>query len=151
MEKTEFMKQCMEAGKSEEACSLEWAEKQGDTKTDAALMQENEMLKAQLKVREDQLKQAIAIANKANDQQKARDEAEKADLINRIVVDTAGKITKDELADKPLRELVLIKTYTSKSLDSTFASIAALQAEKDKAKTFGIDYWDSKAQEWRIK
>lgn len=118
--------------------------------TDAQLLRENEMLKAQVKLREEQLKQAIDIANKANDQAKAREAAEKQDLIDRIIVDANGKMTQDELQGKSLSELQLVKTVLSKSLDHTFASIAALQAEKDKrtAPYLTAGAWDSQNKKW---
>jgi LPS O-antigen subunit length determinant protein (WzzB/FepE family) len=121
-----------------------------DVATDASLLRENEMLKAHVKLREDQLKQAIGIANKANSVQTARDEAEKADLIDRIVVDSNRKLTTDELAGKTLSELHLIKTVLSKSMDSTFASIAALQQEKDRKTQphLTVGAWDAVNKTW---
>lgn len=119
--------------------------------TDASLLRENEMLKAQVKLREEQLKQAIDIANKANDQAKAREAAEKQDLIDRIIVDSNGKMSTEELTGKSLSELQLIKTVLSKSLDHTFASIAALQSEKDKRTQpfLTVGYYDSATKTWK--
>jgi hypothetical protein len=150
-EKEEWIKQCVASGKSEEACTLEWTEKQTDTQTYADVVQQLELKKAELKLREDQLRQAIEIANKANDQKKARDAAEKQDLIDRIIIDSNGKVTVDELQDKSLRDLVLIKTFASKQLDSTFASIAALQSEKDqRAKPhLTVGYYDNATKTWK--
>ncbi|MFA5365919.1 MAG: hypothetical protein WC325_12120 [Candidatus Bathyarchaeia archaeon] len=125
-------------------------ENQNVVANDLDLLRKVERLEAQVKVREDQLKQAIDIANKANDQQKVRDEAEKIDLIERIVVDSNRKFTPSELADKSLRELNLIKLAIDKSLDATFASVAALQAEQNRKNqpllTAGA--WDNKSQSW---
>lgn len=115
-----------------------------------ALMRENEMLKAKLRVREDQVQTAIKIANKANDIQAARDAAEREDLITRIVADSNFKWTRDELKDKTRNELILLNTHLSKGLDQTFASVAAYQAEQDKKTrpllTAGA--WDSQNKKW---
>lgn len=117
---------------------------------DADLMRENEMLKAKITLREKQLKQAIDIANKANQQQKAKEDAEKQSLISRIVLDSNNKFTPENLKDKTLSELHLMKTVLDTSLDQTFTSIAAYQAEADSRKkpllTAGA--WDSKKKSW---
>lgn len=135
-------------------CTLPSMDSKHTPQTDADLirsqMQEIEMLKAKLRVREDQIQTAIKIANKANDQQAARDGAEREDLINRIVADSNYKWTRDELKDKTKSELVLLNTHLSKGLDQTFASVAAYQAEQDKKArpllTAGA--WDSQNKKW---
>lgn len=119
--------------------------------TDTDLMRENEMLKAKVTKLEGYLSQAIDIANKANDQAKVREEAEKADLIDRIKVDSNNRISPETLKNKSLNDLRLIKTTLDVSRDDTFASVAALQAEKDSKKNYGIDYWDRETQQWRVK
>jgi hypothetical protein len=128
---------------------------QTKTETDAELitrlLRENEMLKAEVKVRTDQVRQATDIAIKANQAQEARDAAEKQNLIDKIVVDSNRKFTPEMLKDKSLKELQLMNTVIQTSYDHTFASVAALQAEQDKKKHFGIDYWDRETQQWRLK
>jgi len=120
--------------------------------TDTDIMRENELLKGRIKVREDQLQQAIIVANKANDAQKARDEAAKEDLITRIIANSPNhKITADQLKDRSLSDLRFLATYVETSMDQTFQSVAALQAEKDAKKLQGIDYWDNSTHEWRLK
>jgi len=116
--------------------------------TDADLIKQVEMLKGQLKTREDQLRQAIDIANRANVEKEARNEAEKEDLINRLVIDS--KYTREDLKDKPLEEVRIIKTAVDKSIDKTFASVAADMAEQDRktAPLFTIGKWDYKKQDW---
>lgn len=118
--------------------------------TDADVIRENEMLKARLKTREDQLRQAIDIANRANEQQKAREEAERQTLIDHIVIDTNGKYTKDELKNKPLGELQTIKTALDKSIEQSFMNIAAYQAEQDRKKKphLTVGAYDSQKKEW---
>lgn len=132
------------------ACKLPSMDSKPATITDAQLMRENEMLKAQLRVREDQLKQAIKIANKANDLQSARDAAEREDLIIRIIADSNNKWSRAELEAKSRDDLLLIKTAVSKEMDHTFASVAAYQAEQDKKTrpllTAGA--WDSINKKW---
>jgi LPS O-antigen subunit length determinant protein (WzzB/FepE family) len=99
----------------------------------AKLTRENEMLKAENKVRTDQVAQAVKIATQANDMQKARDEAERQTLIGKIVVDTNSRYTKEQLSGKNLNELQLMYSVVQTSMDQTFASIAVYQAEQDKA------------------
>jgi LPS O-antigen subunit length determinant protein (WzzB/FepE family) len=117
--------------------------------TDYELMRENEMLKAQVKLREDQLRQAITIANKANDQQKARDEAEKQHLINSIIID--GKFDKESLTDKTLSELQLIRTTLDKSIEKTFANVAAEmdEAKRKKQPLLTVGYYDTASKTWK--
>ena len=117
---------------------------------DKDLIRENEMLKAELTLRKDQLKQAISIANRANEQAQARDEAERQNIISRIVIDSNNKFKPEELKDKSLSELRLMQTVIDKSLDQTFASIAAYQADEQRRKkpllTAGA--WDSAKKQW---
>jgi hypothetical protein len=118
---------------------------------DADLMRELEMTKAKLKLREDQLRQAIDIANTANERDKAKQAAEREYAITQIVMDSDGKWTRDELKDKNMRELNLIRTTQDKTLNHTFATVAALQAEVDrKKKTYlTAGYFDPATQTWK--
>lgn len=122
--------------------------------TDAELMQTNVMLSKQVSKLEAQLKLATDALVKVNDQKKAQDAAEKQDLIDHIVADSKGKFTADALKDLDIRELKAMKIM-SDTLESTkdemFASVAALQAERDGKKLQGIDYYDAKTHEWRVK
>jgi len=116
--------------------------------TDADLMRQVEMLKAQVETREKQLRQAIDIANRANDERKARDEAEKGKLLDSIIVDS--HFTKDELKDKSLSELQTMRITLDKSIEKTFASVAA---EMDEAKRIKQPFltagaWDAQNKKW---
>ncbi len=114
----------------------------------ASLLRENERLKAQLDVRNKQIKQAIGVANRANDERKAREEAEKDRLIQSIQMD--GKFDKDELKKKSLDELNIMRMTLDKSLEKTFASVAAeldaMNHKKEPLLTAGA--WDSKKKDW---
>lgn len=119
-------------------------------KTDAELLKEVEMLKIKNGKLEGMLKQAIDIANKANAERAAKDEAEKADLITCIIIDSDKKFTAEQLQTKSLSDLRLIKTVLDTRKEATFASVAALQAEQDKkhAPYLTVGAWDAKKQEW---
>lgn len=112
------------------------------------LLRKNEMLRAQLKVREDQLRQAIAIANRANQVEKARDEAEKTRLINSIMMD--GKFDRDELVKKPLAELETMRMTLDKSLQKTFVNVAAEldQQRRSRKPLLTVGAWDSRRKCW---
>jgi hypothetical protein len=116
--------------------------------SDVDLMRQIEMKDAQIATREKQLKQAIDIANRANDERKAKDEAEKLKLIDSIMID--GKFGKDELTNKTLPELQIIRTTLDKSIEKTFASVAAEMDEAKRARTplLTAGAWDSKKQSW---
>jgi hypothetical protein len=117
--------------------------------TDADLMLKNEMLTAQLNVREQQLRQAIDIADRYNKETIARDEAEKNRLIDSIILDS--KFGKDELKSRSLSELQTMRITLDRSIEKSFASVAAQIDEARKPKLMGVDYWDSKTGEWRTK
>jgi len=121
-------------------------EEQKTPATDADLLRQIEMLKAQVDTREKQLKQAIDIANRANDAQKARDEAEKAKLVESVMMDS--KFSKDDLTGKTLAELQTMRITLDKSIEKTFASVAAELDEKRHrhAPLFTAGAWDSKTQ-----
>ena len=138
--KEEFMTACLADGTDKEVCEARWkaahetnptVPQQKQSPGDADLYREIEMLKAQLKTRETQLKQAIDIANRANNERKAKDEAEKSRLIESIQLDS--KFGKDELQAKSLGELQTMRLTLDKSLEKTFANVAAeIDAERRK-------------------
>ena len=116
--------------------------------TDADLRREIAMLRSQVDTREKQLRQAIDIANRANDERKAKDEAEKAKLIDSIQMDS--KFDKTELQGKSLADLQTIRITLDKSIEKTFASVAAEMDESNHKKTpyFTVGAWDSKTQSY---
>lgn len=120
-------------------------------KTDAEVIRENELLKAKVDKLEKYLAQAIDIANKANDAQKAREEAEIQDLTERITVHSNNKYNADSLKGKSLQDLRLIETVLETSRDDTFASVAALQAEKNKKTQpyLTVGYVDTATGKWK--
>ena len=117
--------------------------------TDADLLNKIAMLEARLDTREKQLKQAIDIANRANDERKALDEKEKAKLIDSIQQDS--KFTKDDLKDKSLSELNTMRITLDRSIEKTFASVAAEmdEAKRSKQPLFTVGAFDSKTQSWK--
>ena len=117
--------------------------------SDADLLNKIAMLEARLDTREKQLKQAIDIANRANDERKALDEKEKAKLIDSIQQDS--KFTKDDLKDKSLSELNTMRITLDRSIEKTFASVAAEmdEAKRSKQPLFTVGYFDSKTQSYK--
>jgi len=118
--------------------------------SDADVLRELAMTKAELTLRKKQLRQAVDVATKVNERQKAADEAEREMIITQILVDAQGKFEKDELKSKSLTDLRLIKTVIDKSMDQTFASIAALDVEERNRKKprLTVGAWDSKTKNW---
>lgn len=110
----------------------------------ADLVRENEMLRSQLAVREKQLRQSLDVANRAIDERKARDNAEKERLITSIQMDS--HFTKDELQKKSLADLQTVRLTLDKSIEKTFASVAAeIDEAKRKKKPFlTAGYWAGK-------
>jgi hypothetical protein len=106
------------------------------------------MLRAQIKTRETQLRQAIEIANRANDERKAKDYAEKARLISSIQMDS--HFTKDELTKKTLPDLQVIRLTLDKSIEKTFASVAAEIDEAGRKRTphLTAGAWDPVKKQW---
>lgn len=117
--------------------------------TDAELMRENAMLRSRVELREKQLQEAIDVANRANTEASARQDAEKARLIDSIVLDS--KFRKEDLANKALPELQTMRLTLDKSIIQSFANVAAEMEAATKPKLMGVDYWDPKAAEWRVK
>lgn len=117
--------------------------------TDADLLNKIKMLEARIEVREKQLNQAIDVAKRANDEKIAADAAEKSRLIDSIVRDSHFK--HDELKDRTLTQLHDMRLVLDKSIEQTFASVAAQLDEAKKPKLQGVDYWDIASQSWRVK
>lgn len=117
--------------------------------SDADLLNKIKMLEARIEVREKQLNQAIDVAKRANDEKAAADTAEKARLIDSIVRDS--HFSKDELKDRSLPQLHDMRLTLDKSIEQTFASVAAQLDEAKKPKLQGVDYWDIASQSWRVK
>jgi hypothetical protein len=122
--------------------------------TDAELMRTNAMQTKRIEKLEEQLKLAVDALAKVNDQKKATDEAERQSLINHLIIDSGNKLTVDNLKDMTMQELKsmsIMADALGSNQDKMFASVAAMQADQSKPKIYGIDYWDSKAQVWRVK
>jgi hypothetical protein len=106
--------------------------------TDADLMQSNAMLTRRNTTLEAQLKLAIDALSKVNDQKRAQDTAEKQDLIDHLVADSAGKLTVESLKDMDMPQLKSMRIMADAlgtSQDKMFASVAALQAQQDQKRT----------------
>jgi len=119
------------------------------TATDADLLQKIAMLEARIDTREKQLKQAIDIANRANDEAKARETKEREKLMDSIQQDS--KFSKDDLKEKSLPELTTIRITLDKSIEKTFASVAQ-EIDEQKRSTqplFTVGAWDSKTQSYK--
>jgi hypothetical protein len=153
----EFMTACKADGTPQEVCDARWkAANEVDPVVPAAtpspgdtdLYRKIEMLQSQLKVREDQLRQAIGIANRANDERKAREHAEVARLIDSIQLDS--QFTKEDLANKSLSDLQTMRMTLDKSIEQTFASVAAemdaARRKRDPFLTAGA--WDRDKNAW---
>lgn len=97
--------------------------------TDADLLRSVAMKDAELDVKKKQLVQATGIAQRALDREKALEAAEKSKTIDSILMDS--KFSKDELQDKSLSELQTMRLTLDKSLEKTFAAVAAdIEAQK---------------------
>jgi len=120
-----------------------------ELKTDADLMREIEMLKARVDLREKQLKQAIDIANRANAKRQAEEEAEKQSLIQSIQID--GKFDKDELEKKSLEELKTMRFTLDRSIEKTFANVAAdiNEQQRKRKPLLTVGYYDSATKTWK--
>jgi len=162
--KEEFMVACKADGTEESVCAARWeaAHAANPTVPPASqssastgppvmgdLLREIEMLKTQVEIREKQLRQAIDIAGRANSERKAREDAEKERLINSIVLDS--KFGKDELDKKSLGDLQTIRTTLDKSIEKTFASVAAdlAEAQRKKKPHLTAGYYDSATKTWK--
>jgi hypothetical protein len=158
----EFMTACLADGTAREVCENRWKAAHevnpsvtpqptspADASTDADLLRKCEMLEARVALREKQLKQAIDIAGRANDERKAKEEAEKQSLINSIMIDS--KFNKDELAPKSLAELQTMRFTLDRSLQQTFANIAADIDEKNRKKQprLTAGYYDKATDSWK--
>jgi hypothetical protein len=117
--------------------------------SDADLLQKIAMLEARVEVREKQLKQAIDIANRANDEKKASDEKERIKLIDGIVQDS--HFSKDTLNSKSLNELQIMRITLDGSIEKTFASVAAdIEAQKHSKQPFlTVGAYDSATKTWK--
>ncbi|MDH5786988.1 MAG: hypothetical protein OEZ40_01670 [Candidatus Bathyarchaeota archaeon] len=161
--KKEFMVACKADGTAEEVCDARWkaahevsptvppaAESPASTgaPTMGDLVRENEMLRSRVKTRETQLRQAIEIANRANDERKAKDHAEKEQLISSIQMDS--HFSKDELDKKTLGELQTMRLTLDKSIEKTFASVAAEidEAGRKREPYLTAGAWDSQKKQW---
>jgi hypothetical protein len=147
--KDELMAACIKGGMSEIDCRKKMMDAFPVPHTDEDLRRKNEMLQAQIDTREKQLKQAIDIANRANDEHKARDEADKAKLIDSIMMDS--KFGKDDLTGKSLQDLQTMRITLDRSIEKTFASVAAdIEASKhSKQPLLTCGFYDAATKSWK--
>jgi hypothetical protein len=154
----EFMTACMADGTAEEVCAARWKAAHEVSPTpsqpkqspgDVALLKEVEMLKARVALREKQLKQAIDIANRANDKRKAEQEAEKQSLI--LSIQSDSKFSKDELEEKTLEDLQTMRLTLDRSIEKTFANVAAeIDAANRKQEPYlTAGYFDPATKTWK--
>jgi LPS O-antigen subunit length determinant protein (WzzB/FepE family) len=146
--KEDLMAACIKGGLTEEVCRKKMLDAFPIAQTDEDLRRKNEMLQAQVDTREKQLKQAIDIANRANDEHKARDEAEKAKLIDSIMMDS--KFSKEDLTSKSIGDLQTMRITLDRSIEKTFASVAAdIEASnRIKQPSLTVGRYDSASKTW---
>lgn len=161
--KEEFIAACVTDGTPRDVCEARWnaahetnpevpaqMESPASTGTPSMgdVLRENEMLKGRVALREKQLRQAIEIANRANDERKAKDNAQKQMLISSIQMDS--DFTKDQLVKKNLTELQTIRLTLDKSMNKTFASVAAEidAAKKKRQPHLTAGAWDAEKKKW---
>lgn len=122
--------------------------------TDADLMQTNAMQNKRIENLEAQLKLAVDALSRVNDQKKAEAAAERQNLIDHLVADSAGKLTVETLKDVGMTELKAMKIMADTlgtSQDKMFASVAALQAERDQRSKphLTAGYFDRETKSWK--
>ena len=154
----EFMVACKADGTDETTCEARWnaAHSANPAVTpakkspgDADLLRKIEMLEAQIATRETQLRQAIEIAGRANDERKAREEGEKQRLIDSIRLDS--KFSKEDLETKSLNDLQTMRITLDKSIEKTFANVAAEidAAKRKKQPHLTAGYYDAATKTWK--
>jgi hypothetical protein len=116
--------------------------------TDADLIRENAMLKAELEARKNQIKQATDLFNRLTAEKTATEEAEKQRLIDTIMQDSTYQ--KDQLIGKDMNTLREINTTLNLNNNKAFASVAADMAEQaHKAKVhLTVGAWDAQKKVW---
>ena len=155
--KQEFMTACLADGNDKEKCTAMWTAShqtnpevppQPTASGDVDLLRKIDMLEARVALREKQLKQAIGIADRANDERTAKNQAEKLGLIQSIQIDS--KFSKDELTKKSLADLQIIRHTLDRSIEKTFANVAAdIQNNRKKAVSYTAGYFDSATKTWK--
>ena len=118
------------------------------TKTDAELIRENAMLRAELEARKNQIKQATDLVTRVNMERKASEDAEKLRLEDTIMADSA--YTKDQLDKMELKDLQTINTTLKLNNNKTFAAVAAdIAAQETRNKVvLTIGRYDSATKAW---
>ena len=145
--KEDLMAACMKGGKSEAECTQMMTDA-FPVSGDSGLLTKIAMLEGRVETREKQLKQAIDIANRANDEAKARETKEKQGLIDSIQQDS--KFTAEDLKDKSLGELQTMRITLDRSIEKTFASVAAEIDEQKRTRQpqLTIGMYDSVNKKW---
>ena len=155
--KTEFIEACLK-DHDKDTCEKMWNDAKAGTKDSkpvqisadyAELAKGYEMQKVEIDRLKTQLRQAIDIAQRANDKEKARGEAEKERLIMSIMQDS--KYAKEALTVKSLDELCIIRTAIDHTIEKTFASVAAEidEARKPKHDNLTVGEWDPEKKQWK--
>lgn len=118
---------------------------------DEALLRELELIKAENRILKDQLAEAKKIEERVIAERKAHDEAERQELIDRIIIYSGGRITQAQLAGKDKETLKEILRTTIAVREDAYAGIAAYYDQKERReKTFlTVGYWDSASKSWK--
>jgi hypothetical protein len=146
--KEELLQACIKGGMSEADCRQKFADAMPKINTDADLMRENQMLRAEVEARKNQIKQATDLVTRVNQEKKAAEDAEKTRLIDTIMADSA--YSKDQLEAKDLKTLQEINTTLKLNNNKTFAAVAADLAEQESRKKVFLSAgaWDAQKQSW---
>jgi len=146
--KDELIAACVKGGMSEAECIKKIGDAMPKASTDADLMRENQMLRAEVEARKNQIKQATDLVTRVNQERKAAEDAEKNRLIDTIMADSA--YSKDQLSGMDLKDLQTINTTLKLNNNKTFAAVAAdIAAQDAKRKVFlSAGAWDAQKKEW---
>jgi hypothetical protein len=146
--KEELIAACIKGGMAEADCRLKLTDAVPKASTDADLMRENSMLRAEVEARKNQIKQATDLVTRVNQERKAAEDAEKNRLIDTIMADSA--YTKDQLVGMDLKDLQTINTTLKLNNNKTFAAVAAdIAAQEQRAKVqLTAGAWDAVEKKW---
>lgn len=116
-----------------------------------AVMRELELIKAENRILKDQLNESKKVAECVLAEKKAQDEAERRELINRIIIYSGGKYTETELAGKDTATLKeKLKTIIDVRED-VFVGISAYYDEQQRRfkPQLTVGYWDTASKTWK--
>lgn len=148
--KEEYINQCMAGGKTKEECEAAWSESHEPSGDYASLIRKHELLKKRYDENILYLKQATKIIKHYQENDAARDLAEKHDIAVKLEAKSKGGLKYRDLMNESTESLEKMRMAIDAATPKDFVNVSALLAESDAKRKpmLTTGQWDPEKKKW---